>query len=65
MSLVDIVLLTLLNMIICIILPRLISIILDYRKSQSKIVTSDICHIRSREKTKRFYYFTSSTSARS
>lgn len=66
MSFMDVVLLTLMNTIICVISPRMISIILDHhRKSQIKIVTSDICRVRSRDKTKRFYYFTGSTSARS
>ena len=65
MGLLDIVLLTLLNAIACIVLPRLISLILAHRSNETKLVSSKLRPVASKQKTDVIPYFADSNRVRS
>ena len=65
MGLLDIVLLTLLNAIACIVLPRLMSLIFAHRSNQTKLVSSKSHPVASKRKIAVVPYFRDSNRVRS
>ena len=65
MGLLDIVLLTFLNAITCIVLPRLISLILAHRRNQTKLVSAKFYPVASKQNTSVVPYFRESNRVRS